>query len=171
MPDEKVVNTATGRKILLKRAQEKNLFIRDGYAATSEKELDEYLSKRPINTEKVAKREKIPKSLMEKVWTQYCGPVFKAPCMCNNMMTVFHFEVCHKISVAKGGSTTLENLYPACSLCNRSMGTMELEEFAKKYYPNAILYRLAKQPPYIPRKAPPPPPTPPKKPSKICCLL
>ena len=68
---------------------------------------------------------KIPKALREQVWLKYMGKTFEGKCKvtwCNNKISVFDWEAGHNIPESKGGPTTLENLRPICSRCNKSMG-------------------------------------------------
>ncbi len=67
----------------------------------------------------------IPKALREQVWKKYIGSNFEGKCFiswCANRINVFDFEVGHNIPESKGGATTLQNLRPICSRCNKSMG-------------------------------------------------
>jgi 5-methylcytosine-specific restriction endonuclease McrA len=67
----------------------------------------------------------IPKALREQVWIKQFGRTFETKCpisWCNNIITVFDFESGHNIPFSsKKGKTTLENLIPICSRCNKSM--------------------------------------------------
>lgn len=70
------------------------------------------------------KRIKIPKALREQVWLKYNGRAYDAKCnvpWCKNVISVYDHESGHVIPHSKGGSTTLENLRPICSRCNKSM--------------------------------------------------
>lgn len=50
--------------------------------------------------------------------------------VCNtNKITQLTFEAGHIIAEAKGGLTTVDNLEPICSTCNKSMGTQNLNEY------------------------------------------
>jgi 5-methylcytosine-specific restriction endonuclease McrA len=40
-----------------------------------------------------------------------------------------NFVVGHIVSIKNGGETSLENLLPICTLCNSSMGTMNMDDF------------------------------------------
>jgi 5-methylcytosine-specific restriction endonuclease McrA len=69
-------------------------------------------------------KQKIPKALREQVWLKHVGSLYQSKCTikwCQNTMTVFDFEAGHNIPESKGGTTTLNNLFPICSRCNRSM--------------------------------------------------
>ena len=79
-------------------------------------------------------KQKIPKALRESVWRHHHQKNFESKCMvswCNNTVNVFDFECGHNIAEAKGGPTTLENLRPICSKCNKSMGTKSIDEFSE----------------------------------------
>ncbi|NDG68463.1 MAG: hypothetical protein EB135_03170, partial [Proteobacteria bacterium] len=41
------------------------------------------------------------------------------------------FECGHIIAEAKGGETSLENLRPICSTCNKSMKTINMNDYIK----------------------------------------
>lgn len=77
----------------------------------------------------------IPKALRNIVWITYCGEVFRSNChvsWCTNIMTPFDFEAGHNIPESKGGATTLDNLRPICSQCNKSMGNRySIDEFSE----------------------------------------
>jgi len=67
----------------------------------------------------------IPKALREQVWISWIGKKFSHKChvtWCENIISVFDFEVGHNLPESKGGPTELDNLRPICSKCNRSMG-------------------------------------------------
>lgn len=71
------------------------------------------------------RKERIPIALREQVWIQRMGRIFEGKCptpWCENQITVFDFESGHNIPESKGGSTTIDNLVPLCSRCNKSMG-------------------------------------------------
>jgi len=52
------------------------------------------------------------------------------PChVCSRAILQQDFECGHVVSVARGGSNSIDNLRPLCRTCNRSMGTMCLDEF------------------------------------------
>ena len=80
---------------------------------------------------------KIPSSLKHNVWTLYIGEKFDGKCevkWCNNRITPFTFEAGHNIPFSKGGSTTIDNLRPICSDCNKSMGNrFTIDEFSEQY--------------------------------------
>ena len=82
------------------------------------------------------KKKKIPLALREQVWLVYLGDRnFKNKCVvkwCENIITPFTFEVGHNVPESKGGETSIDNLRPICSKCNKSMGdSFTIEEFSK----------------------------------------
>jgi hypothetical protein len=79
----------------------------------------------------------IPKSLKVKVWNdnfgRQCGE-HECYIECGKIICQGDFECGHVISKKNDGDTTVENLKPICSQCNKSMGTVNLEEFKKTYF-------------------------------------
>jgi len=70
------------------------------------------------------KKKNIPKALRQQVWIKHFGEIFKSKChikWCKNIITVFNYECGHNIPESKGGETTIDNLFPICSSCNKSM--------------------------------------------------
>jgi len=81
-------------------------------------------------------RETIPKAVKSKVWDLYIGKqngIGKCQCCKTRDIEALHFECGHIISEAHGGKVKIDNLRPICSQCNRSMGTMNMDEFIQKY--------------------------------------
>lgn len=84
-----------------------------------------------------SKKRYIPAALRKQVWNHYIGaPIGETKCpVCRiNTIDKLGFEAGHVIPECNGGSTTLENLRPICGECNRSMGTLNLQEYAMRYY-------------------------------------
>ena len=79
------------------------------------------------------KKIKIPKALREQVWITHFGKTFEHKCYinwCKNIINVFDFETGHNIPESKGGKTVIENLFPLCSRCNKSMNNhYTIDEF------------------------------------------
>ena len=80
-------------------------------------------------------RKSIPKVLKNQVWDSNIGKCFGVgECYCCGILIDSkNFEAGHIISVANGGESTLNNLKPICSCCNKSMSTENLEDFKQKY--------------------------------------
>ena len=84
---------------------------------------------------KISKK-KIPKSVKTHIWNLYIGPqINEHRCMCckKTLIKITDFDTGHVISEADGGSLEISNLRPICSVCNHSMGTMNMIDFVKKY--------------------------------------
>ncbi|QYB17725.1 hypothetical protein PV-S19_0361 [Pacmanvirus S19] len=82
-------------------------------------------------TKKVAKK-KISKALRTSVWDENGGKDLREMnCYigCGSKITFESFECGHDIAEAKGGKTELNNLFPICPNCNKSMGTKSIDEF------------------------------------------
>lgn len=80
------------------------------------------------------KKKSIPKSLKIKVWNTYVGEdIGKIKCLCCDTIDITQsiFECGHIIAEAKGGETSLENLRPICSTCNKSMKTINMNDYIK----------------------------------------
>ena len=81
-------------------------------------------------------KKKIPKSVKTHIWNLYIGPqINEHRCMCckKTLIKITDFDTGHVISEADGGSLEISNLRPICSVCNHSMGTMNMIDFVKKY--------------------------------------
>ena len=84
------------------------------------------------------RRTSIPRVIKLLSWDHHVGPyVGRTKCICcqERVISMGEFEAGHIIAVAKGGPTTVWNLLPICSTCNRSMGTMNMSTFVATYFP------------------------------------
>ena len=83
------------------------------------------------------RKKNIPKTLKSTIWNKYIGShigeVFCIVCN-NNTISTFTFECGHIISEKNGGEISEDNLIPICSHCNKSMGTMHMDEFVKNHF-------------------------------------
>ena len=52
---------------------------------------------------------------------------------CGANIHMQNFSCGHVISESKGGDICIDNLRPVCVKCNSSMGTMNMDEFVKRY--------------------------------------
>lgn len=77
---------------------------------------------------------KIPAAMRRIVWENHANEQGATKCYCCEVfvITPFNFECGHIVSEAKGGATVPSNLRPICSVCNRSMGTHNMEDFKVK---------------------------------------
>lgn len=75
--------------------------------------------------------DKISQSLRQQVWTKYAKNKLEIKCICCNLniINAFTFECGHIIASSKGGKCNIKNLVPICSLCNKSMGNINMKEF------------------------------------------
>ena len=80
-------------------------------------------------------RERISKPLRRRVWEKRNGKSLEGKCYCCKEDVGYDaFECGHIQPVFYGGSTTVDNLEPICKICNRDMGTENLEVFVRKNY-------------------------------------
>lgn len=78
-------------------------------------------------------RPRVPRSLRALVWDRYIGlDKGSWTCFCGKKIYQMDFEAGHVVAVSKGGPTTVENLRPVCSMCNKSMGSENLFDFIAK---------------------------------------
>lgn len=85
----------------------------------------------------------IPKSLKISVWNKFIGDIIgKTKCLCceNNDITQSNFECGHIEAEANGGETSINNLVPICSQCNKSMGTTNYIIFKNQLKGHLPLY-------------------------------
>jgi hypothetical protein len=81
--------------------------------------------------------QKIKPSKRRLVWKTYIGMAHgEVPCLCckSNNIDMLNFHCGHVVSDAEGGTTELSNLRPICSVCNSSMGSMNMKVFAKEQF-------------------------------------
>jgi hypothetical protein len=98
----------------------------------------EELGRIKIPVEEMPPRKTIPKKIRDRVWTIFFDDLENhGNCYCcNDEITYDAWEAGHILAVKQGGKDLVENLKPVCRCCNRSMGTMNLEEFKSRYHPN-----------------------------------
>jgi hypothetical protein len=89
-----------------------------------------------------AKRTAVPKKMRDDLWDKYYPGVSEGFCICcEDKIQMRRFEAGHVISVCNSGSTTIDNLRPICFGCNRSMSSMNMDLYIKKYYPKNTLFK------------------------------
>lgn len=79
------------------------------------------------------KKAKISQAMRIVVWNTYIGEeVGKAKCPCckTTHITQHNFHCGHVVAEAEGGLIHVDNLRPICSVCNSSMGTIDMKTFA-----------------------------------------
>lgn len=80
--------------------------------------------------------EKIPATVRNSVWNIHIGKDNKTGmCFCcgTEVISYANFDCGHITSKNNGGLVTLINLRPICGLCNKSIGTKNMEDFMSKY--------------------------------------
>ena len=92
---------------------------------------------------KKAQRKAIPTRLRGRVWESHMPSAYKkmneGPCyVCQETISILHFECGHIIAHSQGGTSTVENLVPVCSSCNKSMGSKNLLDFKAEYYAGKV---------------------------------
>jgi len=101
-----------------------------------EKERQEKESQSSIIDSENKKKKKIPKAVRSHVWNLYIGAhINEHRCLCckKAFIKITDFETGHVLSESEGGTMEISNLRPICSVCNHSMGTMNMIEYVKKY--------------------------------------
>ena len=85
----------------------------------------------------IYRKKPIPKTVKKCAWDKWIGPeIGQAKCLCCNHQDIrqIDFHCGHVVSEKDGGLTNVDNLRPICSQCNLSMGTMNLNEFKRKFF-------------------------------------
>ena len=78
---------------------------------------------KPFQMKKRATKQQqvLPKALREQVWLKVFGKTFSNKChitWCSNKITPFDLHIGHNIPNSKGGTNSIDNLFPICSRCN-----------------------------------------------------
>lgn len=79
---------------------------------------------------------KIPSKVRADVWNTYQDQNMAiGKCCCCKRATIKQadFEVGHVIAEACGGTMEINNLRPICSVCNKSMGRLNMVDYVKRY--------------------------------------
>ena len=103
--------------------------------AENENDTEENKEETPI--QQPYKKKAIPKSLKMLVWHTYIGKeVGLAKCLCckNKEITQMDFDCGHVVAESRGGVTSVNNMRPICTKCNRSMKAMDMNDFIEKYF-------------------------------------
>ena len=81
-------------------------------------------------------RKTIPKAIKNQLWRKHFGNSMKGRCVCcqNEIDALEGWEAGHVEAAANGGSDHIDNLRPVCSTCNKSMSTMNLNEYINRYH-------------------------------------
>lgn len=91
--------------------------------------------------DKTYKKKTIPVVLREQVWRKYFKNSLDGLCpICTNKISFANHDCAHILAESQGGSTDITNLRPTCGKCNKSMGTMHLNDFKDKINPTAVTH-------------------------------
>ena len=80
---------------------------------------------------------RISKQLKRELWSKYCGEKTNDNCWCcKKTIDILTYHAGHILAEANGGQVSLDNLRPICGDCNVAMGTENMEDYAKKVFPD-----------------------------------
>jgi 5-methylcytosine-specific restriction endonuclease McrA len=82
------------------------------------------------------KKQPIPNHVKTLIWNHWVGcDKAESFCLCCKVtkISIRSFHAGHIIAESKGGDMTVKNLKPICGPCNLSMGSMNMDEFIKKF--------------------------------------
>ena len=87
------------------------------------------------------KRRKISKAKRRAIWIKHIGDhIFKTKCVCCGVKDIdpFDFQCGHVEAHSKGGSDSISNLIPICSICNIDMGSENMKIFMKNEFKRGL---------------------------------
>lgn len=86
------------------------------------------------------RKQTIPKPMREAVWRKDHQDKLnsKCPVCMENYISAFNFECSHIVSEYMGGEVAVNNLMAICNICNKSMGTQNLNEYKKRIWKGRI---------------------------------
>jgi 5-methylcytosine-specific restriction endonuclease McrA len=99
-----------------------------------EKESEIHVEEKEVAPKLDNKRKKINVVIRQAVWYKNIGKnigCIKCPCCNINEITQMNFVAGHVVSIKNGGENSVDNLLPICSICNSSMGPMNMDKFIK----------------------------------------
>ncbi len=82
------------------------------------------------------KKQPIPSHVKTLIWNHHIGyDKAESFCLCCKVtkISIRSFHAGHIIAESKGGDMSVKNLKPICGPCNHSMGSMNMDEFIKKF--------------------------------------
>lgn len=85
------------------------------------------------------KKSKINQSTRIVCWNTYVGEeIAKVQCLCckTNFITQHNFHCGHVIAETNGGTVNINNLRPICAICNNSMGSCNMRQYAIERFNN-----------------------------------
>lgn len=81
-------------------------------------------------------RARIPSSVRAMVWRKYSDSLTSKCFVCRCEIKYEAWQCSHWVSAANGGSDSCDNLYPCCIQCNLSMGSTNMDEYIRRYFPD-----------------------------------
>ena len=114
-------------------------YVNEEYCYNWIKDIVEQYTGEKLAKQQRNKKKRIPKKKREEVWTSNNGKSLSAKCFCCDIQELNglgSWECGHIKSEANGGGLNTDNLKPICSGCNKSMGTMNMDDYMEKFYPN-----------------------------------
>jgi 5-methylcytosine-specific restriction endonuclease McrA len=120
------------KKITSEEKQDTSLKIKSKKMKKNEKSRLKNNSIKKINENR---KEKIPISVKNTLWSLYFKDSMKGNCQCckTELISKNNFDCGHIISERNGGKVELSNLKPICRSCNSSMSTTNMNDFMSKY--------------------------------------
>lgn len=129
------------------KAKELNIKGRSKLSKTElESKIIEYTLNPELQKQKTTKTKKqtIPKVLKIEIWDTHIGNdkrIGNCYC-CKKEIDCMHFECGHIIPESKGGDLSITNLRPVCSLCNKSIGNKNMDEFIELLQKNEAISKI-----------------------------
>ena len=120
-----------------------NIFIDAKYEKDTNAIKNNFNIIRNVKQNTIFKRKTIPRKLKYDVWDKYIGPEHaRAKCYCcrTTVIEKTKFTCGHIKPVSKGGDNSINNLKPICEQCNLCMGSMNMVDYIKLYYPENYNY-------------------------------
>jgi len=113
----------------------KNNYIVKEFSQMKIEEIQTLEFEKPLKKMGRTKKERIPATVRNIVWVTHFHESKKGKCwLCKvEDISSANFECGHVVSEKNGGKPTIDNLKPVCSFCNKSVGTMNMEDFRRKY--------------------------------------
>jgi len=113
-------------------------YLNEEYCYDWVRDIVKQLTGEILSKSKKYRKKKIPKNKRNEVWKKFNGNKMDAMCYCcslKELNALGSWECGHIKSENSGGDLSSENLRPICSGCNKSMGTKNMHEYMKEFYP------------------------------------
>jgi len=130
-----------------KKLSDKHGFWLGMYPQTSEKYTYQWIKDivKEMTGEEIQKKRRyrkkktIPKKIKELVWKKFIGNGTEGLCFCCRVTKInclTSYSCGHVIPESNNGPLIIDNLRPICSSCNSSMGTINMEKYIEKNFPD-----------------------------------